>query len=78
MYFFNDIPYTKFAWELNLFHKYRDFSDGISFIEFNINYDKYICDHNPKFEMMFCIFNYMLFEFSIYNIYHVKNDKYNI
>lgn len=75
MNFFNDIPYTKYAWELNLFHKYRDFKDGISFVELNVCYDKYIGDHNPKFQILFATFNYILFDFSVYNIYHIEDGN---
>lgn len=74
MILFSDIPYTKYAWEINIFHKYRELSDGLSFVELNIGYDKYMADHNPRFGIMFALCNYIILEFSVYNMYHVDTE----
>ena len=64
-----------YAWELQSFWKYRGLSDGIDFVEFTIKYDKYICDHNPRFECSLKMFNWIIFGFSVYNVYHTDNPK---
>jgi len=64
-----------YAWELCLFHKCRDFSDGIDFIELNMNFHKYMEDHNPKFSFSLFLFNFTIFEFNIYNIWHTDNPN---
>lgn len=61
----------KYAWELSLFHQLRTFTDGISFFEFVVNFDKYIGDHTPRFNTMLVILNCTIFEFFIYNMYHL-------
>ena len=60
--------------EFVLFHKVRDFSDGLTFFEFEINWDRYLGDHNPSFEIALEIFNFMIFEFNIYYLFHRQND----
>ena len=64
-----------YAWELNTFYKYRDFSDGIDFFIVEITFDKYPNDHNPKFEIAIKILNLMIVDFDIYNIWHIDNPK---
>ena len=68
---------TKYAWELCAFNKVRDFSDGIGFFNIECRFDKYVGDHTPRFEFSFEIFNYMLIEFSIYNMFHEDHPLYN-
>lgn len=63
-----------YAWELDLFYKYRDFSDGIDFFEFKMGLDKYPCDHNPKYEFCLRILNVTMFEFSVYNLWHMDHE----
>jgi len=63
------IKLSKFrAIDYSFFQKLRKFSDGISFFEFNINFDKYRDEHNPKFETMLVLFNFKIFEISCYRI----------
>ena len=55
-----------YAWEISALHKIRDFKDGISFIDFDINWDRYLADHTPAFNFSLEILNYKIFEFNIY------------
>ena len=64
-----------YAWELEFFHKYRSFKDGIDFFELKATWDRYIGDHNPKFEFGLKIFNCIIFQFSIYNIWHTDHPN---
>jgi len=59
--------------DIVIFHKFRDISDGLSCIEFNVNFDWYKDDHNPHFSIFFALFNITIFEFTICNIHHVKD-----
>jgi len=59
-----------YAWELSGFHMIRQFSDGMSFFEFTTNWDKYLSDHTPRFDIMFIILNFKVLEFSIYYLHH--------
>jgi len=59
-----------YAIELSLFNIVRDFSDGISFFEFEINLDLFDEDHKPSFDIFLIIFNCMIFQLWIYNINH--------
>ena len=63
----------KFCWELNFFYRYRDFDDGISFIEIEVGWDKYKADHKPSFRIWLAIMNWTIIEFEIYNIYLVED-----
>lgn len=76
LHFHGKFKESKFAWELCMFHKLREWSDGFSAIEFNINYDKYVGDHTPQFDVLFVLFNYTILDFSIYNIYHADHENY--
>lgn len=67
---FHSIINNDYAWELSLFSKYRDFSDGISFLETNISWDKYLSDHTPQFIFLIVLCNYKLIEFNIYYRWH--------
>jgi hypothetical protein len=59
-----------YAVELTLLHHYRDFSDGLSVVEFDCNFDWYDGDHCPKFDLSLRLFNWTIFEFNIYNRHH--------
>jgi hypothetical protein len=41
-----------FAFEVSLFHKIRDFNDGVSFLNANVNLDLFKADHCPKFDFI--------------------------
>lgn len=59
-------------WELVLFHKLREWRDGITFFEFKINLDKYDpleyikFKYNPRLDIHLVILNYTIFEFEVY------------
>lgn len=59
-----------YGWEISALHFIRQFSDGLTFFEFTCNWDKYLDDHTPRFATMLIIFNYKVFEFSIYYLHH--------
>ena len=61
---------VNYGWELVLFHKVRNFSDGITFLESKINWDKYLGDHTPAFNVYLEILNFTILEFNIYYLYH--------
>lgn len=44
-------------WEVQLFSKVRNFSDGVDFFKFKINWDRYEDFHSPKFEIELDFFN---------------------
>ena len=77
LHFNGQFKETRFAWELSMFHKLRELSDGMSFFEFKVNYDKYVGDHTPRFDIFLVTFNYTILDFSIYNVYHVDQENYN-
>jgi hypothetical protein len=61
----------KSAWELAYFYSIRRFSDGITWFEFVISSDYFKADHNPQFSIRLVMFNFIIFEFNIYNIEHI-------
>lgn len=77
IHFDGKLENSRFAWELCMFHKFRELSDGLSTVEFKINYDKYVGDHTPRFEIFFVLFNYVIVDFSVYNIYHADSEHYS-
>lgn len=64
-----------YAWEISALHSYRSFNDGISFFELNINWDKYLADHTPRFDLMLVILNFKIFEFNIYYMWHRDDEE---
>ena len=64
-----------YAWELETFYKRRDFEDGVEFFDLDIHWDRYCGDHNPQFIFSLTILNLTVFNFSIYNVYHIDNPK---
>jgi len=59
-----------YAWEISALHFLRQLSDGVTFFEFKVNWDRYLDDHTPRFDLMLVILNYKLIEFSIYYMWH--------
>jgi hypothetical protein len=45
-------------WELQMFAKIRNFSDGITFFRLNINYDTFESEHSPAFQLEITLFNF--------------------
>ncbi len=71
--FFNGKLDDNYVWEFEMFYNYRSFKDGVDFFDFDITYDKYIGDHNPKFEITMKALNNIIFSFQIYNIWHTNH-----
>ena len=59
-----------YGWEITLFHKLRNYSDGITFWESKINWDRYLADHSPRFQIHIILMNYTLIEVNIYYLHH--------
>lgn len=59
-----------YAWELSALHNYRPFKDGLEFFSFIINWDRFLADHTPAFQILLSILNYKIFEFNIYYVWH--------
>lgn len=59
-----------YGWEITIFHKLRDFSDGVSFFESKINWDRYEADHSPKFTLHIIFLNVTIIEANIYYLHH--------
>jgi hypothetical protein len=64
-----------YAWEVTVFQKIRNISDGIIFFEKKINWDRYLADHSPRFEFHVILFNYTIIEINIYYLHHRDNEK---
>jgi hypothetical protein len=47
----------KTNWEIQLFAPIRSFKDGITFFDFNVNWDRYKSEHTPAFQIELTIFN---------------------
>lgn len=64
-----------YGWEITVFHKIRHTSDGIIFFDGKINWDRYLADHSPRFEMRLVIFNYTIIEINIYYLHHRTENE---
>lgn len=60
--------------ELQLLSRTREFTDGITFFNFNMNCDLYVGDHKPSFEIELTVFN-VYNAFSIFNINHTHEHE---
>lgn len=61
-------------WEAQLFAIVRSFKDGITFFRFDLNWDRYKCDHSPAFQIELTILN-LYFHLWIYqDNYELNND----
>ena len=70
MFVFGNKITNDYGWELALLGKIRNFSDGITFFTININWDRYLSDHSPKFTFHIELINCTLIEFNIYYMHH--------
>jgi hypothetical protein len=59
-----------YGWEFAALYKYRNFSDGLTLLDVDVNWDRYLTDHTPRWEIAIRILNFTLFEFSIYYLWH--------
>jgi len=65
---------SDYGWEITVFHKIRDASDGVIFFEKKINWDRYLTDHSPRFEFHVILFNYTIIEINIYYLHHREDE----
>ena len=63
-----------YGWEITLFHKLREFSDGVTFLETKINWDRYIGDHTPRFEFHLVLLNHTIIEVNVYYLHHTSKE----
>jgi len=63
-----------YAWEIALFHKLREFSDGMTFFNMTTDWDRYLADHSPRFCVHVVILNYTLIEANIYYRHHRDSE----
>jgi hypothetical protein len=70
---FND----DYGWEVAMISKIREFSDGITFIEFAINLDRYLADHSPRFSFHMIVLNHTIIEANIYYLHHRRHETGN-
>jgi hypothetical protein len=60
----------QYALDFGLFYKVRNFKDGLTFFEFIFNLDLYRADHNPQVRCALVIFNFTIFDITLYNVRH--------
>lgn len=61
---------SNYGLEWNFFYNFRSFSDGITWIDFKLNWDRYESDHKPSFEFYFGLLNFTIIEMSVYYLHH--------
>jgi hypothetical protein len=66
---------TDFAWEICLFEKIRSWKDGFTFFTLLFEYERYLADHNPKFEFELVLCNWRLISFIHYCVWHIDNKN---
>lgn len=59
-----------YGWEVTVFHKLRAASDGVIFFQGSVNWDRYLADHSPRFQIHLVILNYTIFEGCVYYLHH--------
>lgn len=64
-----------YGWEATVFHKLRETSDCVIFFDGKINWDRYLADHSPRFEIHLIMFNYMIIEINFYYLHHRNEEK---
>jgi len=47
----------------------------VIFFDGKINWDRYLADHSPRFEINLVIFNYTIIEINIYYLHHRTEDE---
>jgi hypothetical protein len=66
--------FNKYYLDVCFLYKSRKLKDGVIFFHCDANLDLYRGDHNPKFKVCCIIFNYYIFNFSIYNINNLNES----
>lgn len=59
-----------YALDFGLFYKVRNFKDGLTFFELILNLNLYKADHNPQIRCALVIFNFTIFDITLYNKRH--------
>jgi hypothetical protein len=72
---FNHKINKNYGYELVLFNKNRQSHDGLTFFNLNINWDRFLLDHSPKFTFELIILNLEIIEFDIYYLHHRNEIK---
>jgi hypothetical protein len=57
-------------WELQLFSRPREWSDGITFFHLDINWDRYKSEHTPAFQIELTILN-------VYNQFQINQNNFD-
>jgi hypothetical protein len=73
--FFHGKLGDNYGWELELFRQYRAWKDGFTAFEWKANVDRYPNDHNPRFEFSLVLLNCLIYDFEIYNIWHIEHEQ---
>jgi len=64
-----------YGWEVAVFHELQKFSYGVIFIDGGINWDRFLGDHSPRFQLYLRMFNYTVIEINIYYLHHRDEEK---
>jgi hypothetical protein len=67
---------NNYGLEIALFHHLRQFTDGLTIFNVNVNWDRYLSDHTPRFVCHIVVCNYTLIEINIYYLFH-NNDRHD-
>ena len=59
-----------YGWEVTVLQKIRESSDGVIFFNGEINWDRFLEDHSPKFKIHLIMLNYTMIEINIYYLHH--------
>ena len=59
-----------YALDFGFFYKVRNFKDGLTFLELILNLNLYRADHNPQIRCALVIFNFTIFDITLYNKRH--------
>ena len=60
--------------DIALLYKIRELSDGLTFIDFSFEWDRYKADHKPSLEAQFVLLNFVIFTVVIYRKSHCIFD----
>jgi len=61
---------SDYGWEVTAFHNVREASDGVLFFEGKINWDRYLADHSPRFELHLIVLNHTVVEINVFYLHH--------
>ena len=61
-----------YAVDIALLYIVRSLKDGITFFELKADISWFKGDHNPKFEIMWVCFNFVILNLNVYNVHHTE------